>query len=136
LIVLDASLMLAWLLEEDAVASAPELNDVLWREQLIVPAHWSAEIGNALLINQRRGRIPADRVAMILEDCSKLDILVETPISIENVARHIRLAAIQNLTLYDAAYLQIAIERSISLGTLDADLRQAANRLGISVLPA
>ena len=135
MIVLDASLMIAWLLEEDAAASAPELNDILRQEQLVVPAHWPAEIGNALLINGRRGRIPADQLPTILRDCSSLDILVEAAIPVEDLGQHIRLATTQNLTLYDAAYLQIAMERSIPLGTLDAELRTAAQRLGLVVFP-
>jgi len=136
LIVLDASLLIAWLLEEDAAMSAPELAEILEHETIVVPAHWSAEVGNALLINLRRGRLPSNRLEMMLDDCSAFEISAEPPISIEKISALARLAAAQNLTFYDAAYVQLALERAIPLGTLDQDMRSAATRLGIRVFPA
>jgi predicted nucleic acid-binding protein len=38
------------------------------------------------------------------------------------------------LTLYDAAYLEAAIRRSLPLATLDAELQAAANAQNISLL--
>ena len=136
MIVLDASLLVAWLLQEDAAASAPALSDVLQNETLVVPAHWPAEIGNALLVNLRRGRLPSNRLEMMLDDCAALDIAVEAPTPIDRISALTRLAAAQNLTFYDAAYIQLALERAIPLGTLDQDMRNAASRLGIRLFPA
>jgi predicted nucleic acid-binding protein len=136
LIVLDASLLIAWLLEDDAAASVPALAEILQNEKLVVPAHWSAEIGNALLINLRRGRLPANRLEMMLDDCAAFDVSIEPASPIDRIASLARLAAAQNLTFYDAAYIQLALERAIPLGTLDKDMRSAAERLGIRVFPA
>jgi len=136
LIVLDASLLIAWLLEEDTAMSAPELGEILQQETLVVPAHWSAEIGNALLMNLRRGRLPSNRLEMMLDDCAAFEISIEPPPPVEKISALTRLAAAHNLTFYDAAYIQLALERAIPLGTLDQDMRSAAARLGIQVFPA
>ena len=136
MIVLDASLLIAWLLEEDVAVSAPALGEILQDETLVVPAHWSAEIGNALLINLRRGRLPSNRLEMMLDDCEAFEISVQPPTPVEKISALTRLAAAQNLTFYDAAYIQLALERAIPLGTLDRDMRSAAERLGIRLFPA
>jgi predicted nucleic acid-binding protein len=136
LIVLDASLLIAWLLEEDAAASAPALADILQNETLVVPAHWPADIGNALLTSLRHGKLPSNRLEMMLDDCAAFEISIEPPTPVEKVSALTRLAAAQNLTFYEAAYIQLALERAIPLGTLDQDMRSAAARLGIRVFPA
>jgi predicted nucleic acid-binding protein len=40
----------------------------------------------------------------------------------------------QQLTSYDAAYLELALRRQLPLATLDEDLRRAAMSLGVEVL--
>jgi predicted nucleic acid-binding protein len=64
------------------------------------------------------------------------DIVVEPFDFARHVAPLVEFASAQNLTFYDAAYVQIAIERSIPLGTLDSDMRRAAHLLGIRLFPA
>ena len=39
------------------------------------------------------------------------------------------------LTSYDAAYLELAMRASLPLATLDKDLRSAARKVGVTVLP-
>ena len=136
MIVVDASLMIAWLLEEAGAGPAAELDELLEHETIVVPAHWSAEIGNALVVNVRRGRIPPARMQMMIEDCSALNIIIEPVSSIQEIGPLAQFASAQNLTFYDAAYVQIALERSIPLGTLDHGMRRAAQRLGLSLFPA
>ena len=62
MIVVDASLMVAWLLEEPNLTPTLGLDQVFEREALVVPPHWWAEIGNAFVVNMRRGRIPRDQM--------------------------------------------------------------------------
>ena len=46
------------------------------------------------------------------------------------------LARAEQLTAYDAAYLELAIRLGVPLASKDADLCDAAERLGVSVLRA
>ena len=45
------------------------------------------------------------------------------------------LAQAETLTVYDAAYLELALRLSADLATLDTELRRAAGRVGVRVLP-
>jgi predicted nucleic acid-binding protein len=45
-----------------------------------------------------------------------------------------RLAAMHRLTIYDAAYLELAQRLNLPLATLDRELRAAAGALGIALL--
>jgi predicted nucleic acid-binding protein len=45
------------------------------------------------------------------------------------------LARAQALTLYDSAYLELAMRRSLPLATLDKQLRAAAKKTGVPYLP-
>jgi predicted nucleic acid-binding protein len=128
--------MVAWLLEESAHALAADLDELFSSEALSVPAHWPAEIGNALVQNLRRRRISAPLIEELIQECSALDIRVEPGTPVTELVVLSRLAIAQNLTLYDAVYVKLAIDRSIALGTLDGAMRAAAMRLGISLYPA
>jgi predicted nucleic acid-binding protein len=46
----------------------------------------------------------------------------------------VRLAERHRLTLYDAAYLELALRRSLPLATLDRQLRVAATNEGVQLL--
>ena len=135
MIVIDASLMIAWLLEESALALEPQLNELIERETLVVPAHWCAEVGNGLVTNLRRGRIAPDKLDTLIEECSALSILIEPAVPMGQIGPLVRGAIAQNLTFYDAAYIQLAFERSIPLGTLDNPMRLMARRLGVPLFP-
>jgi predicted nucleic acid-binding protein len=135
LIVLDASVMVAWLLREPGQASRPQITRILSEETILVPAHWSAEIGNALLFNHRRGRIPASEVHAMVEELVAFSISPQPAIQPEELMPLFEFAQTPRLTFYDAAYLRLAFETGASLATLDDDMRTAAKTLGIAVWP-
>jgi predicted nucleic acid-binding protein len=132
LIVLDASIAVAWLLNEPGF-SAPELNDTLTKNQVIVPAHWPVEVGNALLTAVRHKRIDFERLTRISIEIAGLDVAVEPPAASNRLSALIQFAADQGLTLYDAVYVDLSMTRN---ATLDKAMRQAARRLHLNVLPA
>ncbi len=136
MIVIDASLTMAWLLAEPTLAPSLGFDDLFEREALVVPPHWQAEVGNAFITALRRGRIPRDRMEMLVQRLAALDIQIEPTVGIEQIIPLTEFAATHNLTYYDAAYVQIALDRSIALGTLDNDMRASARRLNIPLLPA
>jgi predicted nucleic acid-binding protein len=136
LIVIDASLTVAWLLEEESSNSALRLDALFEREPLVVPPHWWAEVGNAFVVNVRRGRIPRDRMEILVERLATLQVQIEPPRDVGQIIPFANFAGGHGLTFYDAAYLQIALERAIPLGTLDRDMRAAAAQLNIPLLPA
>jgi predicted nucleic acid-binding protein len=134
LIVVDASFIIAHVLGEDAAIEQADLITTLRQGKLIAPAHWPAEISNALITNVRRKRISLEDVGLILHELAAYDIEVRQAFAGE-AARLVAISSEQNLTAYDAAYVILAMDLKASIATLDKAMRQAALRLNLNVLP-
>ncbi|HEY4775633.1 MAG TPA: type II toxin-antitoxin system VapC family toxin [Xanthobacteraceae bacterium] len=136
MIVLDASLMIARVLHERHAGINDDLYDLLDASQIVVPCHWPIEFGNALRTNVRRGRITLSDVDAIIGFLSKFELTVGPPIEIAEIGALAQLAIDHGLTAYDAAYVRLALEQGARLATVDRDMRAAAQRLDIPLLPA
>ncbi|MHB1104092.1 MAG: type II toxin-antitoxin system VapC family toxin [Devosia sp.] len=53
----------------------------------------------------------------------------------ENMPTISALSDRHDLTVYDAAYLELALRKELALATLDKELTAAARAAGVSVLP-
>ena len=133
--VLDASLTIAWLVREEAAPEADAVLEMLVEQPASVPELWHLEVANVLLMAMRRKRISSEVLDILLK---RLQVL---PIETVHMARDFRvddilaLAQRERLTVYDAAYLQLALQLGLPLATLDGNLRAAAARNGVAVLP-
>ena len=134
--VLDASVMIAWLLNEQHLRLGDDIYEMLAEQSISVPAHWPTEVGNALAVNLRRGRLKWSQLDAIDERLCTLDIVVAQPPATEHIRTMVQFAATHGLTVHDAAYLILAREAARVLVTVDADMRQAAQGLNIPLLPA
>lgn len=129
--VVDASVTTCWLMSDESDASATEAYMRLERSDLVAPAIWWFETRNVLVTNERRGRIGGADLALAYE------VLNELPVEIDrepNETRLVGLARFHRLTVYDAAYLELALRRSASLATLDAALAKAAVAEGVDLI--
>ena len=134
MIVLDASLMTAWLLNEPAPA-AQGIYDILADRPVVVPRHWPIEVSNALRTSLRIGRIGPTEFHDILNRLDLLQIEVEPSLHLDEIIPLAQFASDHELTAYDAAYVQLALGRRFALATLDNAMRACRHRLGIAVLP-
>jgi len=133
--VVDASAALSWCFEEEASSWSDGLLDRLRQgDRIVVPAHWPAEILNGLLVALRRNRIKAGQPALFLDELARLPIETEAALTGAQAKTVLALGEKHGLTVYDAAYLELAHRRGLPLGTLDADLRKAAQVEGVTVL--
>ena len=130
--VLDSSVALAWLLQDEANERTDALADRLEQENAHVPSIWSLEVGNALMNALRRKRISDGDLDNCISTLSALPIEVDTTADIAGV---LLIARRFSLTSYDAAYLELAQRRGFPLATLDEKLRQASKALKVTVLP-
>ncbi|MGO8697001.1 MAG: type II toxin-antitoxin system VapC family toxin [Limisphaerales bacterium] len=125
--VIDPSVALAWLLPDetnaqaDAVRVAVENGADAW-----IPVHWWLEIGNGLLMAERRGRITAEQVAQALSLVNALPLEEDEETAEQIPVRTLTLARKHGLTVYDAAYLELAQRRGATLATFDEQLLKAA----------
>ena len=115
--VLDCSIAVAWCFEDEASDTCDALLERVRDEGALVPALWYLELGNVMIQAELRGRImPAD-VSI------RLELIGDLPISIDDVtsprALHeiLALARAQNLTTYDATYLELAIRHDLPFAT-------------------
>ncbi len=124
--VLDASVAIAAVLPEDNSELADALLVQVVRQRAVVPVFWPVEIGNALLVAQRRLLITGEERRAALGHLARLpfDLDTETPARSWNTIADV--AERRGLSLYDAAYLELAIRRRLPLATFDAALRRAA----------
>lgn len=127
---------IAWLFDDERTAGAHTVMRRVVAEGAIVPALWKLEVANLLRNAVRRGRCDeayADRSLMRL---GRLAI-----VSDEDTDRHAwgatrLLSREENLTLYDAAYLELALRKRIPLASCDAAMIAAAERRVVEVLSA
>lgn len=135
--VLDASIALAWLLPDEQAEQAEKVILQAMLAEPISPALFSLEVANALRSNIKRRRIDVGYRDKALEKLEKLSIAPDLesfdPVILEQT---VRLSDKHDLTVYDAAYLELAIRLEAPLGTLDDDLRRAAEAENVRVLPA
>ena len=125
-LVLDSSVTLAWVYSTETTEA---ISDVLARvieSGAWVPALWRLEIANVLEMGVRKGRSDAAFRDAALADLALLPITVDQETDRHAWGATVKLAARHRLTLYDAAYLELARRRSLPLATLDAELRVAA----------
>lgn len=132
LFVPDASATLTWFFEDETTNWTEALLARLrLGDEAIVPKHWPVEVANAFLMAIRRGRLAEENAARFFEDLLALPIRVDTVGYDNTFGRVFRLAERYGLTVYDAAYLELAIREGISLATLDDELRSAARAAGV-----
>ena len=134
--VVDASVMIAWLLNEPHLSLDDDIYGLLAEQTVNVPAHWPVEVCNALAVNVRRGRIRRDEIGDILEQLAHLDVVIAPPASLDGIGELTRFAITQELTVYDAAYVLLARDVGDTLATVDNDMRAVAQRFNIPLLPA
>ena len=127
---IDASIALAWLLEEDRDPTFDRGFTAFAERGGWVPRHWDYEVRNGLLSAVRRERLTEQEA---LERLSLLAAIRTTTDHEPHLDETMRLAFEHGLTFYDALYLELAMRRELRLATLDNGLARAARRAGVEV---
>jgi predicted nucleic acid-binding protein len=134
--IVDASLTLVWYLkdENDRTYNLEVLAGLKANEAL-VPFLWTYEVTNGLVMAYRRKRLAESDITTILESLKALPITVDPP-DADRVMDLPVLALKQQLTAYDAAYLELALRLNLPIATKDAAMKRAMTSCGIdSVKP-
>ncbi len=134
LMVLDASVALAWCFPDESSPGAEKLLDSMADgSKAIVPAIWPFEVGNALLSAERRKRLSIAQVTAALRNLALLPIAIDSVQTefvfgdVLAVARHTQ------LTEYDAAYLKLALRQGLPLATLDRSTSAGGAQCGCQI---
>lgn len=131
--VMDCSYVLAVVApDEPTPASA---GDVLAMD-LVAPWLWATELASAALRIERRKRFPGASAQQLCTAAESLGIATEPPgarMALALPTARLKLALAHQLTPYDAAYIELALQLGIPIATQDARVIAAAERVGIPV---
>ena len=133
-LVLDASATLLFVLDDEQDEKSSSLFSSVIVYGAIVPSLWPVEVANSLAIAVRRGRISASTRDASLRRLAALKIEID-PCDLEGIwSATVALADLYQLTIYDAAYLELAQRRRLPLVTLDDALARACRASGVPLI--
>lgn len=132
-LVIDASVTLAWVLAEETTTAALPVRARVIAEGAIAPQHWRLEVCNALLIAARRRRYDLEFLVDDLGLLGELPILIDGETSAVCWGDTRALAQAHGLTMYDAAYLELALRLGLPLATCDHALAAAARAASATI---
>ena len=121
--VLDASVVVAWLVDDEDDPLTQTALTKLETEVALVPHVWHIELRSALLGAERRRRLRPDEVDECLHRVGELPVRTDPEPDIDTA---FALARARRLSVYDALYLELAVRTDSSLATLDHALSTAA----------
>lgn len=128
-LVTDASMAVGWV---HAAQATPEtsalLDEVAEGGRLEVPALWPMEVANALTVLVRRGRLTEEQRQRGLVWLRSLPLRIDHEMASLAFSRLSEIAAQYRLSVYDAAYLELAERRMLALACRDGALREAAKQ--------
>ena len=135
--VLDASVALAWLVDDPAPSYAIQVSAAMASGKgALVPSLWILEMANGLLMAERRGKLTSAEVDYGL---SRLEAVIAVGIEVDalgvpTIREAFSRARAHKLTAYDAVYLELARREGLPLATLDKRLSAAATKAGIPAM--
>lgn len=135
--VLDASVALLWLAPDTnpaGTAYAGAVLKTLKASQALVPSLWPLEVGNVIAKIEARNIVTEADSQRFIALLERLDIVTDLATAGRALGDTLNLARRYKLSVYDAAYLELALRTGHPLATLDADLAKAATLAGIPPL--
>ena len=133
--VLDASVALAWLLPNDANKEhAALLRSYLRRDDPIVPQIFNYEVLRTFVRLERQRRGSSLMLDVQVADLQALPIVVDAETFTNLLPRIVLMARQHRLSVFDAAYLELAMRLAVPLATLDAALLRAAAAEQVTIL--
>ena len=133
-LVLDNSVSAAWCFSDETNSYTEGVFQTVVKDGgAVAPALWPIELANALVVAERRRRITIEQREAFLKNLADLDIEIQ-PLTTDQIFRQgIGLATLHRLSVYDATYLEIAIQQQVPLATQDEDLIRAAKDVGVVI---
>ena len=132
--VIDNSVVMSWCFKDETNQYADAVLDRLSDSTAFVPSIWPLEVVNVLLVAERNKRLrEADSVRFITL-LSQLPIIVEYERTERIMKDLLSLARSNNLSSYDAYYLDLSMRKGFPIATLDTQLIEAAKKTNVPIL--
>lgn len=133
--VVDNSVVMSWCFKDETNSYADTVLDRLIESAAVVPSIWPLEVVNVLLVAERQKRLSESDSIRFITLLSQLPIVVEYERP-EMMKELLALARSNNLSSYDASYLDLAMRNGFPIATLDNKLIEAARRIEVPILSA
>jgi predicted nucleic acid-binding protein len=133
-LVVDPSVALAWVYSDEGGHAIDRVLDQVVQTGAWVPVIWRLEVANSLEYSVRRRRIDRSMRDFALSKLGSLNITADPETNVYAWTATLAFAERFRLTLYDAAYIELAQRRALPLASLDDDMRAAAASLAIPLL--
>ena len=132
--IVDASVVVAWVHPAQATPETEAMLQAVSDGAVVaVPALWPLEVANALVSLTRRNRLTEDERAKALGWLRALPVKLDHEMASLGFTKLSELASEYTLSVYDAAYLELALRRKLPLGCKDGPLREAAKKAGVTL---
>ncbi len=132
--VADASVAVGWVHPGQATPQTDALLDAIAGGAILeVPALWPLEVANALTVLVRRRKLTENERQTGLGWLRALPLRIDHEMSSLAFSRLSELATTHHLSVYDAAYLELAQRRKLVLSCNDGPLRKAATQCGVEL---
>ena len=132
--VIDNSVVMTWCFKDEKNQYADSVLDSLELSTAFVPSIWPLEVGNVLLVAERKKRISKADSTRFITLLAELPIIIEPELPERMMRDILALAREHQISTYDASYLDLAMREGIPIATLDKGLKKAAKRRQVSIL--
>jgi predicted nucleic acid-binding protein len=131
--VIDTSAALSWVIPDESIATVIDWRERLRDNLMLIPHHWFVEVANVLSQAVRKKRITAAQRLLAFQALETLNLHVDTQTALSLWPKWSVLADTHQLSVYDAAYLELAIRNQAGLITLDKALLRASQSCSLPV---
>ncbi len=132
--VVDNSVVMTWCFKDETSQYADAVLDSLEVAKAFVPSIWPLEVGNVLLVAERKNRLSEADSTRFIALLTELPIIVEQEQPERVIMEILALAREHKLSSYDASYLDLAMRKGLPIATLDNNLIAAAKRSQVPIV--
>ncbi|NVL90650.1 MAG: type II toxin-antitoxin system VapC family toxin [Desulfobacterales bacterium] len=131
--VVDNSVVMTWCFSDETNKYSDAVLDRLNTATAFVPSIWPLEIGNVLLVAERRKRLSEADSTRFVALIAELPIVIEQEQPERMMKDILALARKHKISTYDASYIDLAMRKGLPIASLDKDLRRAARRSRVAI---
>ena len=131
--VIDNSVVMTWCFKDEINQYADAILDRLEVSTAVVPPIWPLEVGNVLLVAERKKRLSKADSTRFIVLLTGLPIIIEQEPPERMMKDILALAREHQLSTYDASYLDLAMRKGLPIATLDNKLKAAAKRSQVPI---
>ncbi len=132
--VIDNSVVMSWCFKDETNKYADAILHRLSEATAFVPLIWPLEVVNVLLVAERKKRLSEADSARFITLLTQLPIVVEVDHTEKSMKELLSFARANNLSSYDASYLDLAMKSGYPMATSDKKLILAAGKLDVPIL--